>query len=230
MFIVYKLTNNAIGKSYIGISGRDLDLRWSEHLSRMRSGKRDSRLHVALAKYGPDFFRREVIDSADSEEAVRALETKYIEKYDTYRRGYNCNLGGCGFLDFPDEIKRKMSAAQKGKIIPIETREKMSRAKLGKSSCAINFGSHTERGSANPRASLYVIRFPDGTEHTVVGIREFCRRNCLSYCKLSSRGFTKGYVVLKRFNGHSRKGSTPKRAETVEALSSEGQDMVCSAR
>jgi len=202
MLIVYKITNTINGKCYVGMSRQTLNQRWSNHLQNYRSSKRGSRLYAALSKYGPDAFTREIIAYASSEDELRSLETSYIIQFDSYNNGYNCNLGGAGFLVFPEHIKRKISEAQKGKIIPAESRQRMSLAKQGDSRCADHFGAHTSKGNANPRARAFLIRFPDDSEHTIVGLREFCRQHKIAHCKLSSRGKTKGYALLKRFNDY----------------------------
>lgn len=200
-YIVYKLTNRINGKCYIGISSRSLAARWSEHLERHRQGGRpNNRLYAALDKYGPDAFQREVIARASSEDEVRKLETHYIKKFDSFKKGYNCNLGGNGFLKFPEHIKRKISEAQKGKVISLESREKMSQAKLGDKRCANNFGAHTGKGKANPRAGKYLFQFPDGSKHGVIGLRAFCRERNLHMAHINARGHSKGYRLLERFN------------------------------
>lgn len=202
MYTVYKITNRVNGKCYIGITSRTAEIRWEEHLSRARCGVRNSRLYDAVRKYGEDSFDLQALATADTEDKVRALERFHILAAGSYDNGYNCNLGGAGFLFFPAHIREKISAAQKGKIIPVEARRKMSLAKIGDSRCATNFGEHTEKGAKNPKSRTYLIRFPDGSEHVVTGIRGFCRENGLQHAKLGSRGRTKGYSILKRFNDH----------------------------
>lgn len=199
-YLVYRLTNTVNGKAYIGITSRTLNARWSEHVERARQGLRGSRIYDALRKYGKDAFVREVLAEAESEEAVRLLEREHIIANDTYESGYNSNLGGEGFLKFPDHIRLKISMAQKGKIISAECRKKMSEAKLGRPECAEHFGDHTKKGSGNPRAKSFRVRFPDGSEHTVCGLRAFCRDNGLSMRHLKGRAQTKGYALLERFN------------------------------
>lgn len=226
-FIVYRIKNKRNGKSYIGISNRALGVRFLEHLARARQGKRDNRLSVAIRKYGEQAFSSELLASAATEDEVRKLETHYINKYDSYQNGYNCNLGGFGFLVFPDHIKEKISKAQKGKIISKESREKMSLAKIGNSACADNFGEFTAKGAYNPLARSYLFRFPDGSEHVVSGFRAFCRERSVNARHLKTRGHSKGYVLLRRLNDHPRAGSTAKRPEIAETR--EGQNMVYSA-
>lgn len=200
MFLVYKLTNTINGKSYIGITSRSVSARWNEHCERARQGVRNSRIYAAIRKYGHRSFKREALAYATSEDEVRKLETHYIHKFDTYENGYNSNLGGNGHLKFPEHICRKISEAQKGKIISVETRAKMSRAKLGDSRCAKHFGAHTKKGAGNPRARRYLFRFPDGSEQIVIGLRAFCRKRRLHLAHINMRGHSKGYRLLKRLN------------------------------
>lgn len=203
MYIVYKLTNRVTKMSYIGMTSRSLGARWHEHLKRCREGARpENRLYAALAEYGSQAFDHEVLDRISSREEAEKLEAEYIAKFDTYENGYNCNLGGSGFLVFPEHIKRKISEAQKGKIISPESRERMSQAKIGDSRCAAHFGDFTKKGSENPRAKSYLLQFPDGSQHVIKGLHDFCKRNYLHEAHLRSRGKSKGYVLLKRFNDH----------------------------
>lgn len=203
MFTVYRIINKHNGKSYIGMTSRTVSCRWTEHLIRARKGVRNSRLYCAIRKYGSESFDLQTLATADTEDELRSLEMQFIEEFDTYESGYNCNLGGAGFLVFPDEIKKKIGAAQKGKIIPQSVRRKMSEAKLGDSSCAENFGEHTAKGRKNPRAGRYLIRFPDGREEIVIGLRAFCRQHGMNYPKFTSKGGTYGYRILSRFNDQS---------------------------
>lgn len=210
MFIVYKLTNRITGKSYIGLSSRGLNDRWSEHQKRAREGKRrENRLYAALTEYGPQAFDQEVLETVSSKEAAEMLETQYIVKFDTYNNGYNCNLGGAGFLKFPEHIKKKISKSQKGKIISPEVRAKMSEAKRGDARCASHLGDYVQKGAANPLAKSYLIQFPDGTQHVVKGLNDFCKRNNLHYAHMrGARKKSKGYVLLKRFNDQSESSYT----------------------
>lgn len=202
MYYVYKATNRVNGKCYIGITSREIDCRWREHLSRSRNNDRNSRLYAAMRKYGSEAFVVEVLDQSDTEESIRELERKYIASCDSYNNGYNCNLGGEGFLKFPEEIRRKISESQKGKVIPEAVREKMSKAKRGDSRCAEHLGAHVNVGRDNPRSKYFMVETPDGNIIVDKGLRAFCRNNNLLHCKLSSNGRTKGYTLLGTFNDH----------------------------
>lgn len=208
MNYVYKVGNTVNGKSYIGITSRSTETRWKEHLSRSVNCHRNSRLYAAIRKYGVEQFEVTTLDQTNCEDHVRELEKQYISKYDTYMNGYNCNLGGHGFLTFPDEIRKKISEGQKGKVIPLESRKKMSEVKLGDSRCAEHFGEHTNKGQDNPRAKYFLVKNPDGKVIVGRGIRAFCRDHNIAHCKLSSRGRTKGFELLGTFNDYPEREYT----------------------
>ncbi len=194
--LVYKLTCGVSGKSYVGITARALDTRWFEHVARARQGIRNSRLYDALRKYGHDAFTREIVATADTEDEARSLEQAFIRDLGTFENGYNANEGGCGWLTVPEEVKRKSSETQRGRIIPAESRARMSAAKKGRSECADHFGVHTQRGARNPRAASYLIRFPDGSEEIVCGLRAFCERTGARWQTLLRGQTSKGYVIV----------------------------------
>lgn len=199
--LVYKLTCAVSGKSYVGITARALDTRWLEHCARAREGTRtSSRLYLALRKYGPEAFTREVIATADTQEQARSLECAFIKQLDTFANGYNANEGGHGWLIVPPEMRKKIGDAQRGKVIPAESRAKMSAAKLGRSECAENFGDHTQKGAANPRAIWFAISCPDGPLRIGAGLRAFIRDHNLSSRHLKDRGVSKGFYLLDKFH------------------------------
>lgn len=200
MYSVYRIKNTVNGKSYIGITSRSVRERFEEHLSRCRNYQRGNRLYIAMRKYGAENFKVELLGSSSDEDAIRNLETENIKKFDSYKNGYNCNLGGCGFLEFPENIRKKIRIAQKGKTISLEAKTKMSAAKKGNKNCAKNFGDYTQKGYENPKSKCFSIQFPDGHIETIQGLRAFCREHNLSQCSLSARGKNKGFVLLERFN------------------------------
>lgn len=226
-FLIYKLTNTVNGKSYIGVTGRTEPERWSEHVQRARQGVRNSRLYSAIRRYGESAFVRETLACATSEDAARDLEVILIEQHGTFLEGYNSNPGGHGFLEFPEHIKAKISAGQKGKIIGPETRAKMSAAKIGKPVCAKHLGEHVRQGDQNPRARSFRVRFPSGDERIVCGIRAFVRDHGLSMRHLKERGHSKGFRLLERLNDQ---GASPyTQAGGKSGLRESGENMVSSA-
>jgi group I intron endonuclease len=96
LYTVYRVENKVNGKNYIGITSRKAEERWFEHLSRTNCSSRNSRLYLAIRKYGSDNFELSVLDYCLSEDEVRQLETSFIKEYDSYNNGYNCNLENQG--------------------------------------------------------------------------------------------------------------------------------------
>lgn len=202
-FLVYKLTHTANGKAYVGMTARALDTRWLEHCQRALQGQRGSRLYDAMRKYGIESFTREIIATADTDDEARSLERAFIRDLGTYENGYNANLGGCGALHFTPEQRRKIGDAQRGKVIPAESRAKMSAAKKGDRAMAARLGDHTEKGRANPRSIEFTVRLPNGDVRRLKGLRAFCRANGLQLFKLKSRSQHKGFALLSRSSTNS---------------------------
>lgn len=99
------------GKYYIGQTINEVR-RYKEHMS-MSDGS--PALNNAILKYGFDSFEYGVITRVecptkeDVTEVLNILEMFYIEKYKSFKYGYNCNIGGgtqSGFLHSEDTRKK----------------------------------------------------------------------------------------------------------------------------
>jgi group I intron endonuclease len=117
MGIIYKATNKINGKAYIGFTTK-WPMRKDVHERKSRSG--DEYFHNALAKYGTDNFEWFVLLT----EATLQDEIDLIEEHNTFwetGQGYNLTRGGKGTngnkFKMPEEAKRKISEAHKGKTI-----------------------------------------------------------------------------------------------------------------
>ena len=99
---IYKITNLANGKIYIGQS-ICIERRFSEH----KRGKSLSTqlIDKAILKYGVENFSFEVIEECDAIE-LNDREIYWIDYYNSYRRGYNLTSGGQG----APNIKIRLSA------------------------------------------------------------------------------------------------------------------------
>lgn len=136
---IYKTTNNINGKIYIG-----------QHITdRLSDGYKGSGIVIeqAFKKYGKHNFKMDILEfyEGDSKEEFNNLERSYIEKFDSinpeigYNRTLCCGGGFLGeevykkrFYRHSEEAKRKISIANKGKVISKESIEKMRKTKLGK--------------------------------------------------------------------------------------------------
>lgn len=127
MGVLYKLTSPS-GKSYIGISSKDLDARWRKHVEHAL-GKRDAgALYAALRKYGPDTFTREVLVEEEDWELLCNLERDAIKAHGTLSPGgYNMTIGGEGTVGVPlsDEARAAISVAQRARFARPEEKAKL---------------------------------------------------------------------------------------------------------
>ena len=114
---IYKITNKLNGHAYIGKTV-NLKARWRDHKNK-RSGTLI--LSKAFEKYGLESFTFEVLLTITSEDKqllnqeLLALEMIYIEKYNTFKNGYNATLGGEGQTGHPlsKESLQKVSKTRK---------------------------------------------------------------------------------------------------------------------
>jgi group I intron endonuclease len=109
---IYKFTHIASGKSYIGQTIQDPNLRRLEHISSSRYSKKTYHFHNALKKYGIENFKFEIIAAARSLEELNKLEEFYAEAFDCYQNGYNIRKAGGNKLH-SNESKKRMSESQK---------------------------------------------------------------------------------------------------------------------
>lgn len=138
--IIYKATNKANGKVYIGQTVRTLSERMTEHQRHHATA-----FDKALQKYGADGFVVEQIDTAETMEELNQKEEFWIQHYGCIvPDGYNmCNGGGNtkGF-HHSEESRRKMGEAKAdvfvgdgnpffGKTHTEESKRKMSSARKG---------------------------------------------------------------------------------------------------
>lgn len=112
---IYAIKNQVNGKVYIGQSV-DIYTRWNNHKYSLNAGNHpNTHLQNAWEKYGADNFVFEVVCECKSS-VIDDLEKKYISIYNSYKNGYNNDLGGHkGNRQFSDETKRKISKALLGK-------------------------------------------------------------------------------------------------------------------
>lgn len=137
MILIYKITNVANGKLYIGRTIQSLKRRWISHCV-PSSGC--LKLHNAIQKYGKSKFVIELITICATQEVANFWEKSFITQLDTVKNGYNIELGGfSGGHPNPNkgkprplEVKKRISLSRRGQPITAQTKLKMSLAKKGK--------------------------------------------------------------------------------------------------
>ena len=99
---IYKITNKANKKVYIGKTTRSVSKRWREHVQEANRVKDNNHFHNAIKKYGEDSFKIVIIDTITEttkeqlDQHLILLEKTYIEHYNSFYNGYNETLGGDG--------------------------------------------------------------------------------------------------------------------------------------
>ena len=135
MIGIYKITNPK-GKTYIGQSV-NIEKRWNRYKNLIpKDCIGQPLIYRSLIKYGVKNHIFEIIELCNKEE-LNKLESYYIVLYNSFNSkcGLNLTSGGTNYL-FSDISRRKMSIAQKNKIVSKETRLKLSAAQTGKTRSA----------------------------------------------------------------------------------------------
>lgn len=102
------ITNLINDKKYIG-QAHDITWRWSHHRCDLNNNQHhNSHLQSAWNLYGAENFKFSIIEETD-ESKLDEREKYWIEYYDSYRSGYNNDIGGQGCVGYKhteDEINR----------------------------------------------------------------------------------------------------------------------------
>lgn len=194
--IIYSITNTVTGQRYIGATKQGLARRKGEHIYRFNLGERDHKLYQGMREHGIENFKFSVICNALKAEYLDDLEKLFIERYDTYRNGYNMTYGGD---TVSDETREKLRAIHKGR--KITWAHKMVEAKRRNGT----LGHAMPKGAANKLAKTYIVRLPDGSERRVHGLNQFCKEHGLSTQSMlqilqGRQKSHRGYSLLARFN------------------------------
>lgn len=142
-YVVYRHTSPS-GKVYIGITSLKPEKRW-------RNGegyKGCYKFYNAIQKYGWDNIKHEIIFSGLNEDSAKLIEEIFIYYYKQQNISLNITDGGDGMKGYhhteeakkkiseagknpSEETRKKIGAAQKGKILSEETRKKIGASLKG---------------------------------------------------------------------------------------------------
>jgi group I intron endonuclease len=129
---IYIIINHNNNKIYVG-RAVNLDKREREHFGSLENGKHFSRhLQRSFNYYEGKNFEFKILEYCEKEE-IRSREAYYIYYYQSYNPlcGYNKTPGGERYV-LSDEVKAKISKANKGRKHTEESRKHMSDAHKGK--------------------------------------------------------------------------------------------------
>lgn len=130
--VVYLITNLVNSKKYVGITIQRPQRRWNEHIRvaiRVTS-KPKCLINYAIAKYGPNSFKFEIIEECADHKSLNEAERRWIADLGCIGSGgYNLTPGGGGPRR---ESRDRMGRSQSGRRHPPEVRAKLSAAARGR--------------------------------------------------------------------------------------------------
>jgi group I intron endonuclease len=133
--IIYLITNCANGKIYVGLTKHTAEFRFWKHVVDARNGKGKA-LYKDILQFGPERFKVEMLCEAADIDRANELEKMYIARYRSTDPaiGYNVLSGGSpnSVAAYTADVRRRIGAIHKGKVLSAETRAKMSASKKGK--------------------------------------------------------------------------------------------------
>lgn len=115
MGFIYSIYNKISKKRYIGQTIQPLHKRIYQHFQQANKGI-NTPLYYAFRKYSRDIFEISLIEECEKL-LLDEREQYWIDYYNTFNEGYNCDLGGKGTkgLKHSEETRKKMSDSKKGK-------------------------------------------------------------------------------------------------------------------
>ena len=132
---IYKILCSTSGKCYIG-SAVNFKIRFKNHKVSLRKGNHHSvKLQNAWNKYGEDAFEFCIVEYVDRKSELLVREQHWLDSLSAVDNGYNiCRNAAAPMLGvkFTDERKAKIGAANRGRVISDEAREKMRQAALNR--------------------------------------------------------------------------------------------------
>lgn len=153
------------GKKYIGITSQHpIEKRWSSSGSGYRQCPK---MWAAIQKYGWGNVDHIVLHENLSKGMAEAEEIRLIKEHDSIRNGYNIDNGGNVQGSHSEETKRKISEANKGKVVSEETREKLrAREKQTGDKNSFYGRHHSEKTKTEHAAFMMGNQYNKGNHHT----------------------------------------------------------------
>jgi group I intron endonuclease len=118
MAVIYRITNMANGKFYIGSAESFARREWQHKYALRRDEHKNPRLQAAWNKYGEEMFVFEVIEEIAPDRNAFDVENTYLHKVVGQENCYNINTDAIGMrtgIAHTEASKAKVSASRKGK-------------------------------------------------------------------------------------------------------------------
>lgn len=214
--LVYKVTNLANGKVYIGKTMQTIGRRWTYHKYQAKIRGGCPHLGAAIRKHGSGSFKVEPLCTAESAEELNRLEMQAIADNHSNdpSRGYNLTAGGEGSIGFHQSEKQKVLMRNRigakhpmfGRHHTSEARQAISKAMKGE--CNPFFGKkHSAETLLRIKETLKTNN-PHRGKHLSIATRKKIRNsNSHPYVFIAPNGQIMRGVGMKAFcaaNGLSR--------------------------
>lgn len=105
---IYIITDLLNGKHYVGQTVKGYKFRYEQHCAYALNKRKDysQLIDLIIKNKGIENFKCELLEQVNFEDKDKK-EIYYINKYDTYKNGYNCTIGGDYNPMFENSIKEK---------------------------------------------------------------------------------------------------------------------------
>ena len=115
--IIYKVENTITQKVYIGKTTKTLNERKKNHFKKIRMGVK-SHFYDSIRKYGEKSFTWSELISCNTIEILNEMEIMFINKFNSFKDGYNMTLGGDGgdTISNKTDVEKKNQGAKMGNI------------------------------------------------------------------------------------------------------------------
>lgn len=104
---IYLITNTINDNKYVGQTVMQLNKRWLAHIQESKTNT-ERPLYRAINKYGIENFKIKVLEECN-ESILCEREIYWIDKLETYKKGYNATTGGETNKNIREDIKEKIS-------------------------------------------------------------------------------------------------------------------------
>lgn len=123
------ILNKVTGMMYIGQTKYKSEQRYKEHINVALHTKRNLHLYNSIRKHGVENFELTVLETEVDEDSLDEKEMYYIDKFNTFRNGYNNTKGGGGVRGYhhSQETRKKMGSGIKASMWKINTPERTAK-------------------------------------------------------------------------------------------------------
>jgi group I intron endonuclease len=180
MAVIYRITNMANGKFYIGSAESFARREWQHKYDLKRNTHKNPRLQAAWNKYGEEMFVFEIIEEVAPDRSAFDIENTYLHKVVGQEDCYNVNTDAVGMrtgIKLTDETKQRISVNRRGKhggeahyrygqTVSEEVRQKIGDAQRGKPKAPGRKVSEAGKAKIQAAAAAGHYSHWKGREHT----------------------------------------------------------------